>query len=145
MNILFVCRGNIARSQMAMEIFKSLNNNHEVLSAGIMVADSINREVSQEHALVDAKFGNDVINLLMGKGIDASKNKRTQLNIDIVNWADIVVVMVEREIVPEYLSNSPKAIFWKIIEPEGTALEALKQILDQIDVLVRDLINKYRL
>lgn len=145
MKILFICRGNVGRSQMAAEVFKQLNNNHEILSAGTKVVSPTTGESRHGQILKDTKGAENTIFVLQERGIDASGNRRTQLNPKLVDWADKIVSMAEQDTIPDYLLNSPKAIFWKIIDPKGTALEAHKQILDQINGLVREFIKENNL
>ena len=144
MKILFVCRGNVGRSQMAAEVFKQLNNKHEVLSAGTKV---VSKEGESRHGqiLKDLPAAENVIRVFQDRGIDVSFNKRAQLDPDLVDWADKIVVMAEQVTIPDYLLSSPKATFWKILDPKGTALEAHKLILNQIDGLVREFIEKEKL
>ncbi|MFA6315122.1 MAG: low molecular weight phosphatase family protein [Candidatus Paceibacterota bacterium] len=144
MKILFVCRGNVGRSQMAEAVFKQLNNRHEVLSAGTKV---VSKEGENRHGqlLKDLLPAENVIAVLQERGIDVSLNKRTQLDSALVDWADKIVVMAEQETIPDYLLNSPKATYWKIIDPKGTALEAHKLILNQIDGLVKEFIEENNL
>jgi protein-tyrosine-phosphatase len=129
---------------MAAELFKQLNNRCEVLSAGTKV---ISKEGESRHGqlLKDLPAAENVILVLKERGVDVSENVRTQLNPSLVDWADKVVVMAEQETIPEYLLNSPKAIFWKIVDPKGTAFEAHKQILNQIEGLVREFIVKNKI
>lgn len=126
---------------MAEAVFKQLNNGHDVMSAGTIV---VSKEGESRHGqiLKDLPGAENVILVLQERGIDVSEKKRTQLDPVLVDWADKIVVMAEQETIPDYLMNSPKAVFWKIIDPKGTALEAHKLILDQIDGLVTEFIKK---
>jgi protein-tyrosine-phosphatase len=141
MKILFVCRGNVGRSQMAEAVFKQLNNKHEIISAGTKVL-SKDGESRHGQILKDLPAAENVIIVLKEKGINIEDNSRTQLSPDLVEWADKIVVMAEQETIPDYLLKSPKAIYWKILDPKGTALEAHKIIMDQITNLIRKFISE---
>jgi arsenate reductase len=140
MKILFVCRGNVGRSQMAEAIFRQLNDKHEVLSAGTKVVSPTTGESRHGQMLKDTKGAENVILVLKEKGIDVSEKLRTQLDQKLVEWADKIVCMAETDTIPEYLSKSPKVIYWKIVDPKGTAFEAHKEIMEQIRGLVKEFI-----
>jgi protein-tyrosine-phosphatase len=125
---------------MAEAIFKQLNNIHEVRSAGTKVVSPTTGESRHGQLLKDTKGAEDVISVLQGKGIEVRENSRTQLQPELIDWADKVICMAEEETIPDYLKNSPKAIFWKIVDPKGTAYEAHVVILEQIEGLVKEFI-----
>ncbi len=125
---------------MAEAVFKQLNSRHEVLSAGTKV---LSKEGESRHGQVlkELPAAENTILVLQERLVDISGKKRTQLDPRLADWADKIVVMAERETVPEYLLKSPKAVFWKIADPKGTALEAHRNILNHIDGLVRKFIE----
>lgn len=129
---------------MAEAIFKHLNDSHEVQSAGTKV---ISKEGESRHGqiLKDLPAAEHVISLLRDRGIEVSGNTRKQLSPDLVDWADKIVCMAEEETIPDYLRQSNKVMYWKIIDPKGTALEAHKLIMDQIEGLVTEFIDNERL
>ena len=136
MKILFICRENVGRSQMAEAIFKQLNDKHEILSAGTKVV-SKDGESRHGQILKDLPAAENVILVLKEKGIQVAENTRTQLSPDLVAWADKIIVMAVHETIPDYLLKSQKVIYWKIIDPKGTPLDAHRQIMVQIEDLVR--------
>lgn len=132
MNILFVCRGNVGRSQFAEEICKQKYPEHTVLSAGTRV---VSKEGESRHGQTLRELGpsaEHVITALLERGIQASENKRIQLNTDLVNWADIIITMAEPETEPEYLAQSVKKVYWEVKDPKGTSLDEHRNILEQI-------------
>jgi protein-tyrosine-phosphatase len=141
MKILFVCRGNVGRSQMAEAILKSINNKHHVASAGTRV---VSKEGESRHGqiLKDLPAAENVILSLRDKGIGVAENTRTQLNPEMVEWADKIIVMAEPATVPDYLAQSPKAIYWEVKDPKGTPLEEHKNIMNQIEGLINNFIEE---
>ncbi len=80
-NILVVCTGNICRSPTG-EYFlkKELGEGFYVMSAGLgALVDHPAHELSQKIALQH--------------GIDMSAHRARQINMDILKWADLVLVM----------------------------------------------------
>ena len=142
MKILFVCRGNVGRSQMAEAIFKLLNDKHEVSSAGTKVISPTTGESRHGQLLKDTRGAENVLAALKERGVEVGENVRTQLNPEMVKSADKIVVMAEPETIPEYLAQSPKMTYWEVKDPKGTSLEEHRAIMNQIEELVKDFILK---
>lgn len=80
-NILVVCTGNICRSPTGEYLLKNvLGQEFNVKSAGLSaVVDHPAHELAQKIALEH--------------GIDMSTHRARQINMDILKWADLVLVM----------------------------------------------------
>ena len=130
MKILFVCKGNVGRSQMAEALYKLLGNkNHEVFSAGITLS-------GPEESLksIPADY---VIKVIAEEGADISEAFRTQITPEMMDSADKIIVIVEESyIIPEYFKNNPKVKVWNVEDPKGTDLETHRKIKDQIKELI---------
>lgn len=80
-NILVVCTGNICRSPTGEYLLKKeLGPDFNVMSAGLgALVDHGPHELSQKIA--------------MEHGVDMSAHKARQINMDILKWADLILVM----------------------------------------------------
>lgn len=80
-NILVVCTGNVCRSPTGEYLLKkSLGADFNVMSAGLgALVDHPAHELSQKIALEH--------------GVDMSAHRARQINMDILKWADLVLVM----------------------------------------------------
>ena len=80
-NILVVCTGNICRSPTGEYLLKKeLGEGFNVMSAGLgALVDHPAHEISQKIA--------------MQHGIDMSAHRARQINLDILRWADLILVM----------------------------------------------------
>ena len=80
-NILVVCTGNICRSPTGEYLLKKeLGPDFNVMSAGLgALVDNPAHEISQKIALQH--------------GIDMSAHRARQINLDILKWADLILVM----------------------------------------------------
>ncbi len=85
-NILIVCIGNICRSPMA-----------EALLRHTLSSQSASKPFQIRSAGIGALLGNPADNhaqkLMAHRGLDISNHRATQLNRDLVQWADLILVM----------------------------------------------------
>ena len=137
MKVLFVCRGNVGRSQMAEVIFNSLSDvGHEALSAGTQVRENEGQRIGDR---LSATYVIDVLNEI---GIDAKNNTRTQLTEDNLKAADVVVSMAETDTLPDFLVNHAETIYWDLADPFEQSLEFTRNTRNRITELVKDLLSR---
>ena len=55
-----------------------------------------------------------VLELLNEEGLDISSEQRNQLTPELVDAADKVIVMAQRDSWPDYLVEGGKVVFWEI-------------------------------
>jgi len=142
MKILFVCRGNVGRSQIAEMVFnKYANAGHHAFSAGTWVRDK-SGESMHGRKLHEFESAKEVIFSLQEIGIDLNENKRDQINEQMVEDADIIVVMAEEHTIPEFLKNSHKVRYWEVEDPKGMDQGDTNKIQEQISKLVDKLLDE---
>ena len=125
--VLFVCVENAGRSQMAEAFAEYYGKNIiSAMSAGTMPTSEINPVVVQA-----MKEG----------GIDISKSKPKLINTQMLQEADIVIVMGcdARGFCPAPLLG--KVIDWELEDPMGKPLEKVREIRDEIERRVKTLID----
>lgn len=90
MKILFICRGNVGRSQIAEALFKKeVGDSVLVYSAGTKLS-------GPEQAIGELTPGiNNVIDVMNEIGIDISKNIRKQVTEDMAKDADKIILVVD--------------------------------------------------
>jgi len=132
MKILFVCRGNVGRSQMAESLFKKyVPGNHEVLSCGTKLSGP-EQPIGE---LIPST--NNVLAVMSEEGVDVADNIRNQLTPEMVEWADRVIMITDKhDSVPDYLAGSPNLTHWELPDPKGTDLETHRKIKDEIKGLI---------
>ena len=124
--ILFVCKGNVARSQIAEALLRKYKPNYQVFSAGIQ-PDTPNR---YQHPV------NEVIQVMKEEDIDVSQAiVKTITNIDI-DKANQIVIMCHKNDCPSILINSNKNIYWKINDPYNSDISNFRNIREQIKKLI---------
>lgn len=141
--ILFVCRGNVGRSQMAEALMKKYSR-VEAASAGTKVPqEGPGKEGKQ---LKDIPVAEHVIRCLREEeNIDVSEYRNKSLHPDMVEDADRIIVMAEQETVPAYLINNDKTEFWHIGDPLGKSYSDYRLTKEQIKKLVLQFIARHRL
>jgi arsenate reductase (thioredoxin) len=126
--ILFVCVENAGRSQMA-EAFASKYGKDSVIafSAGNKPADKVNPVVVQA---------------MKEKGIDISANKPKLLTFQMAQDADLIVTMGcnDQGVCPGPFFKP--TIEWKLEDPKGNPVEKVREIRDEIERQVRELIKQ---
>ncbi|MDE1827919.1 MAG: low molecular weight phosphatase family protein, partial [Candidatus Micrarchaeota archaeon] len=92
MKILFVCRGNIGRSQMAEAFFAKMSKKNSATSAGTH---------SREEGVEGVKLGIgrwDTPDAMKEIGFDVSDKVSKQLTPEMINSADrVIVIMTDEE------------------------------------------------
>jgi arsenate reductase (thioredoxin) len=124
--VLFVCVHNAGRSQMAAGLLdRHANGRVHVRSAGSTPADEINP------AVVAAM---DEI------GVDLSKEYPKPLTEEVVRAADVVVTMGCGDACP--IHPGKRYLDWDLPDPAGRSVEEVREIRDEIDRRVRELVGE---
>jgi arsenate reductase len=126
--ILFVCVENAGRSQMAEGFAKRYGKDKiEAISAGTMPSKEINPLVIQA---------------MEERGIDISKNEPKLINNQMVQEADTIIVMgcSAQGFCPAPLLG--KVTDWSLEDPKGKPLEKVREIRDEIERRVKELIEQ---
>jgi protein-tyrosine-phosphatase len=125
--ILFVCVENAGRSQMAEAFAKYYGEGKiEALSAGTMPSKEVNPLV---------------VEVMREKGIGISNKKPRLVNTQMVQEADIVIVMgcSAQGFCPAPLLK--KVVDWGIEDPKGKHIEKVREIRDEIERRVKEIIG----
>jgi protein-tyrosine-phosphatase len=137
MKILFVCRANVGRSQIAESLFKKYSS-HKAISAGTIVEN-------EGQMIKDLPGAKNVIEVMKREGLDISRNKRNQVTPEMVDWADKIIVMAEKETIPDFLKNSQKTIMWEIEDLKDKSLEENLKRIPKFKRMIQEFIREYDL
>ena len=122
--VLFVCVHNAGRSQMAAGWLRHLGGDRvEVLSAGSAPAGSVNPVAVEAMAEV---------------GIDIAGREPRLLSDSAVQASDVVVTMGCGDACPFYPGKRYED--WKLDDPAGQGIDAVRPIRDEIRGRVEELI-----
>lgn len=130
MKILFICKSNVGRSQMAPAFFNRLSKKNKAVGAGTHVGENENQPLHEF-----------VIKCMSEAGYDLSKNTRKQLTKEMIKKADKIVAMTEKENLPDYV-DMKKVVFWSIEDAKDRSLEFHRQIRVKIKELVEKFVKE---
>ncbi|OGF68788.1 hypothetical protein A3H65_03440 [Candidatus Giovannonibacteria bacterium RIFCSPLOWO2_02_FULL_45_14] len=143
MKILFICKGNMFRSQMAAAIYNKMTNNHDAISAGTYVGAP---DEPEGRLIQDLFPANDPVQeILEENGMTIRENHTTKLTPKMLDEADIVVSMAEEPFIPEFLKKNKKVIWWDIANPDNATPEFVEETYKKLSVLVRELVEKQKI
>lgn len=124
-SVLFVCVHNAGRSQMAAAFLSHHSKGEvEVRSAGSMPAEVVNPAV---------------VTALQEVGIDISNEIPKVLTTEAVKESDVVITMGCGDACPIF----PGKVYldWKLQDPAGQGVDAVRPIRDEIEKLIKNLIS----
>lgn len=125
-SVLFVCVHNAGRSQMAAAFLSHLGRGRvEVRSAGSAPADTVNPAVVE--AMTEA-------------GIDISAEVPKVLTVEAVQASDVVITMGCGDACPYFPGK--RYLDWKLDDPAGQGVAAVRPIRDQIEQRIRALLTE---
>ncbi|MGA5823891.1 arsenate reductase ArsC [Kitasatospora sp. NPDC094028] len=123
-SVLFVCVHNAGRSQLAAAFLTRLGGEWvEVRSAGSAPADTVNPAVVEALAEV---------------GIDISAEVPKVLTTEAVEASDVVITMGCGDACPYFPGK--RYLDWKLDDPAGQGVDAVRPIRDQIEQRIRGLL-----
>ncbi len=126
--ILFVCVENAGRSQMAAGFAQKYGKDKVIASsAGSKPAEKINPVV---------------VEAMKERDIDISDNKPKLLTTQMAMDADLIVTMGCNDQVACPRSSLKQSLDWKLEDPKGKSKEKVRQIRDDIEARVQELLAK---
>jgi arsenate reductase (thioredoxin) len=131
--ILFVCLGNVGRSQMAEAFYNTFTNSQDSWSAGIQ-------------ANTPAKYGTptkNIVDAMNDFNIDVSSAKVKTINQDIIDQSESIIILCPKNECPNILLNSNKNIFWEgIADPHEASDKDTSKIRDLIKQKISSFIKE---
>ena len=128
MTILFLCRQNAGRSQMAQAFFERLAPGHETISAGSHPAPAVHPSVIQ---------------VMKEVGIDLSAKTPRRVDQAMLDRADQVISMgCDDPAVCDYPGR--KVEDWSLEDPSKKPIEDVRRIRDLIRARVEALVERLK-
>jgi arsenate reductase len=123
--VLFVCVRNAGRSQMAAGLLEKIGGQGvRVLSAGTQPADDVHP---------------NVVTAMREAGVELSEARPRRLEDDTVREADVVITMGCGDECPFHPGKRYED--WDLPDPAGRPIGEVREIRDEIERRVRDLLS----
>lgn len=128
MKILFICDGNVARSQEAELFVNTLSKGkHHAVSAGV-------------NPKIGKPIDPNVVEVMKEIGYDMGKNVRKGIDEAVVNEADVIISFKPAEELPEFVRYKDNVRYWKVADPARQSLEFHRKIRDLVKSSVEALL-----
>ncbi|HEY6220947.1 MAG TPA: arsenate reductase ArsC [Candidatus Eisenbacteria bacterium] len=128
MTVLFLCRQNAGRSQMAQAFFEQLAPHFTATSGGSSPAAAV-------HPIV--------IDAMREVGIDLAGHKPRKVDAEMLARADVVISMgCDDPAVCDYPGR--KVEDWRIPDPSGKPIDEVRRIRDLLRARVEELARRLR-
>ena len=124
--ILFLCVHNAGRSQMAAAFAREIGGERIVVhSAGSAPGETLNPAV---------------VNAMRERGIEISGERPRKLTDEMAHSADVVVTMGCGDACPVYPGK--RYLDWELTAPAGRSIDEVRDIRDDVEKRVNDLIDE---
>ena len=125
MRVLFVCLHNAGRSQMSRALFaRAAGGSHEARSAGTTPIEYV-------HPIV--------VTAMREVGVDLSTQVPAMLTTELAQWPDVVVTMGCSDACP--VIPGKRYIDWELPDPKDMPIEKVRDVRDEIDRRVHELVK----
>ena len=129
--ILFICEGNVGRSQIAEGFYNYYTQTHYGKSAGI-------NNVGEKYNYIPRE---DIIKVMLEKKIDISSQRIKHVNKSHLNQIDEIVVLCSPDKLPAFIKESKIDIVYKeVVDPYNSSYNSLLEIRDKIEEIVLEIL-----
>ena len=84
-----------------------------------------------------------LVDLMEREGMSIASGRTTQLTSELVDAADRVIVMAQREAWPPYLIEGERVTFWDIQDPVNVTAESAQEVIVRIKSEVEELVKEF--
>ena len=137
--VLFICKGNWFRSQMAAAIYNRLTNSDAAHSVGTYAGAP---DEPEGQILADLFPTPHFFETMERRGMDVRANITRRLQPTMLGAYDLIVSMAEEPFVPAFLRDAGHVIWWEIENPKVVDAAVAEDVYGRLETLVRDLIAR---
>ena len=133
MKVLFVCKHNLGRSQIAQAFYNHLTGTNDAKSAGTFIGMYSEKTLGEFHQETRA------VRIMREIGVDMTKAPRSQITPALTRGADQIVSFLPRTELPEWLQDDARVQVWLVKNYPASDMTAVRQQRDEIIKKVRKL------
>jgi len=137
MKVLFICKGNWFRSQIAEAVYNQITKSQDASSCGTYTGASDEPEGQVLLNLLPLAF----FEVMESHGLDLRNNRTRRLTPEMLKNADVAVSMAEQPYIPTFLRMDPKVIWWNVSDGSGDR-DITEATYQKIIGLVRALVDQ---
>lgn len=131
--VLFICRANVGRSQIAEGYYNAFAKKSQGYSAGIT-------DLRKKY---NGKPAPAIQTVMQEDGIDITRQRVSLLTEQMMSDADRVIVLCSKREVPDhFLQLSKQITFIEIDDPYNKGIEEVRYIRDEIKELVTQILQE---
>lgn len=131
MKILFICHGNVGRSQIAEGYYNHLTRTLNASSAGVDPTTPARYP----------KLVPEVLRVMDEEEIDLSEKKVKYVTEEMVNQSDKIFILCKKKDCPDFLLKHHTISFWEIEDPYNTSVETFRIIRSEIKRKILELLG----
>jgi protein-tyrosine-phosphatase len=141
MKVLFICKGNYFRSQMAEALYNHLTQTKDAYSVGTYTGAP---DEPEGQILKDLFQTSDFFDVMEENGMHVRDNRTKKLVPKMLEEYEVAISMAEEPYIPDFLKNTEKIITWIIKNPTLVNRRVAEDTYNQISTLVCDLIENIK-
>lgn len=133
MHILFVCDGNVARSQESERYFNLIKANAEntASSAGVNV-------------IVGKPIDPLVVSVMAEENISMQGAYRKLLSPEAVARADVLVSFKVKSELPDFVKHAKRIVYWHIDDPRHQNIEFHRRVRNEVKQKIQALVSELK-
>ncbi len=139
MKVLFICKGNWFRSQMAAAIYNTLTATKDADSAGTYTGSP---DEPEGRVISEAMKSPCFFEVMEKHGMYIRNNKSKKLLPKMLAEYSTVISMAEEPYIPDFLRKNKKVIWWDVENPDHITKMIAEDIYEKVYKLVYELINR---
>lgn len=133
--VLFLCRANVARSQMAEGMYNQWAPEPVAGSAGVTDVSGL--------SAYQGRPADIIIQVMDEIDIDVRGQSIKQVTPQMVESAELIVVLCQPDILPDFLQSSAlNIIFREVSDPYKVGIAQTREVRDQLSKMVREIIEQ---
>lgn len=131
--VLFLCKGNVGRSQIAEAYYNYFLGERRAISAGVKHGRYLFKHPVKE-----------VVEIMLEDGIDISSKPVKRVTLKMALGVKNIFILCEKSLCPSFITKLPNVKYIEFADPQGKSISDLRKIRNDIKQFVSNLIKNDR-